>query len=69
MEVKNPLFHDDPTPATPSMRKEQEEKAEEEEGHDEQEKWEAAERNLPGRLTANVDPLRKLNEKKDSLDL
>lgn len=24
MEVKNPLFHDDPTPATPSIRKEAE---------------------------------------------
>ncbi|XP_042877758.1 protein cab-1-like isoform X2 [Penaeus japonicus] len=31
MEVKNPLFHDDPTPATPSMRKEADDEEEEEE--------------------------------------
>ena len=29
MEVKNPLFHDDPTPATPSIRKETEQDHEE----------------------------------------
>lgn len=31
MEVKNPLFPDDPTPATPSMRKEADDEEEEEE--------------------------------------
>lgn len=35
MEVKNPLFHDDPTPATPSMRKEQEEQEAEEDEEEE----------------------------------
>ncbi|XP_066959718.1 protein cab-1 isoform X1 [Macrobrachium rosenbergii] len=36
MEVKNPLFHDDPTPATPSMRKDQEDEDEEDEDEEEQ---------------------------------
>ncbi|KAK3880917.1 hypothetical protein Pcinc_014626 [Petrolisthes cinctipes] len=31
MEVKNPLFHDDPTPATPSVRKDAEDEEDDEE--------------------------------------
>ncbi|XP_069172101.1 protein cab-1 isoform X2 [Procambarus clarkii] len=37
MEVKNPLFHDDPTPATPSMRKETEEAQKDEQKEEEEE--------------------------------
>lgn len=39
MEVKNPLFHDDPTPATPSVRKDADDEEEDEEEEKQRTKW------------------------------